>query len=281
MARRRVALGLSAVLLAVLSVVAPVGATTPTCAAADGTHRVALVIEHGDGSQLVRCVAFSENSISGADVLKRSGVEYATTVYGGLGAAVCQVDNEPASYPPSCWTSSSPYWAMFVARAGGPWALSSLGISAQVFRDGDAEGLRYESQTAGAIPPDAAGRCPTDASPTPSAPPAPAPTASPLPSAARTTTAKPTVAPTRTPAQSLAPTGQPTAATDPSAVAGVSAAPSALSGPGPAGSSAGSSPGSSPANGLANGLGPWLAVAAVVVLLLAAAVGARRRRGRR
>ena len=285
MARRRAALGLSAVLLAVLGAVAPVGATTPTCAAAEGSQRVALVIEHGNGSQIVTCIGFSGDTISGADVLKQSGVEYATTVYGGLGAAVCQIDVEPTSYPPSCWTASSPYWAVFVARGGGPWAPSSLGISAQVFRDGDAEGFRYESQTAGAVPPTAAGRC--RPSPSPSARPGPVPTASPLPAATHTATSVPTRAPTRSPVPvgspaaatpsgtaslDIAPTGGPssldlpTAPDDPARGVGASALPPTAPGTGSVGSSA------------ADMAGAGLVVAVVAILLIALGFNARRRR---
>ena len=283
--RRRAALGLSAVLLAVLGIVTPVGATIPTCLAAAGGHRVALVIEHGTGSQLVSCVWFSGDTISGADILKQSGVEYATTVYGGLGAAVCQIDAEPATYPPSCWTASSPYWTMFVARDGGPWTLSSLGITAQVFRDGDAEGFRYESQASGTVPPTAAGRCPP--SPSPTAPQVPAPTASLLPVTTPAETSAPTGAPTRAPVPSdspavaapsgtgslaVAPTGGPsspdptTIAADPVSGTGAPAPPSSAPATEPVGSQA------------ADVAGIWLVVAIVAILLIALGAHGRRRR---
>ncbi|MFN2582965.1 MAG: hypothetical protein ABR498_09530, partial [Candidatus Dormibacteria bacterium] len=106
------------------------------------------------------CVGFDGGSITGEQILQASGVEYATSSYGSMGDAVCQIDEEPSSYPPGCWTSSSPYWAMFVSRAGGGWSVSSRGVSSQTFADGDAEGFRYDSQSgAPAQPASPAGVC--------------------------------------------------------------------------------------------------------------------------
>lgn len=169
-------------------------------------------MEHGGGSVLTRCVAFDADSLSGDQVMSMSGIEYATATYGGLGKAVCQVDYEPTSYPPGCWTSTSPYWAMFVSRGGGAWAVSSRGISAQTFADGDALGWHYQPQSGpgGGPPPSPAGICvaaappPVATSPPPrpvtTAPPeTPTPTTSEAPAAVATPTASPTTSPTVNP----------------------------------------------------------------------------------
>lgn len=147
---------------------------------------MALVVEHGSGAVLTRCVGFDTASLTGEQVLQLSGVEYQGAQYGGnLGKAVCQIDYEPQTYPSGCFNSTSPYWAMFVSRAGGPWAVSSLGVSSQVFRDGDAEGWRFDPQNgAAAQPPSPAGVCDPVAaapSPSPSPPAAPVTASSPAP----------------------------------------------------------------------------------------------------
>lgn len=120
---------------------------------------------------VTRCVAFDAPSLTGEQVMSMSGIEYATATYGSLGRAVCQVDGEPATYPPSCWTSSSPYWAMFVARGGGGWAVSARGVSSQTFADGDALGWHYVPQSGpgGGPPPSQAGVCGVAAAPPPAA----------------------------------------------------------------------------------------------------------------
>ena len=151
---------------AVAPALGPLAATS--CAEAATLDHAALVVEHGDGSVIRVCVAFSGASITGEQLLAASGVEYATSSYGSTGDAVCQVDHEPAQYPPGCWTASSPYWALFVSRGGGSWTSSSLGVSQQTFAAGDAEGFRYEGQGDNSAPPSPSGTCPA-----PTAPPAP------------------------------------------------------------------------------------------------------------
>ena len=147
--------------------VSRVGPVAGGCAQASSAHHAALVVEHGDGAVARVCVSFTAASITGDQVLALSHVQYATADYGGTGKAVCQIQGEPASYPPGCWTASSPFWAMFVSRAGGSWLTSSLGISSQTFRDGDAEGFRYERQSDNSAPPSPAGVCPAPVSATP------------------------------------------------------------------------------------------------------------------
>ena len=144
-----------------------VGPSVAGCAQAASVHHAALVVEHGGGTTIVtRCVAFTGDSITGDQLLAGSGVEYAT---GYSGDAVCQIDYEPPNgqVPPGCWTASSPYWAISVSRGGGSWTTSSLGISSQTLRDGDAEGFRYEGQSDYSVPPSPRGVCPPVASPTP------------------------------------------------------------------------------------------------------------------
>jgi hypothetical protein len=151
----------------VAGVGARVGPAAAGCAQASSAHHAALVVEHGNGTVIKVCVSFTAESITGDQVLALSHVHYATADYGGTGKAVCQIAGEPAQYPPGCWTASSPYWAMFVSRAGGSWLTSSLGISSQTFRDGDAEGFRYEGQSDSSVPPSPAGVCPAPVSATP------------------------------------------------------------------------------------------------------------------
>jgi hypothetical protein len=175
---RLLAIGFAAPLLLGLWLATPGSAARPTCAFASGAHHVAVVAEHGSGAVLTACVAFDAADVTGDQVMQLSGIEYATSSYGGLGKAVCQVDHEPASYPPSCWTATSPYWAMYVSRSGGAWSISNQGVSSQLFHDGDALGWHYIPQggSGGGPPPSPAGVCS-------SAGPAPTPTFSAAPGA--------------------------------------------------------------------------------------------------
>ena len=273
-------------LLAVLPVVAAftivgsathVGPAVPGCVAAAGTNHAALVVEHGSGAVIAECVAFTANQVTGDQLLQlaqqqHSGVpEYATVDYGSYGKAVCQIDDEPTSYPPSCWTASSPYWAMFVSRGGGGWSTSNLGISSQTFGDGDALGFRYEGQSDTSTPPSPAGVCPP-----PAPPPTPAPAVTATPASRRPTA---TAAPTAPVTAASSPTPTTQSASSPSATAG---APSATASPltalvGPNTTRAQPPP---PASSVS--AGAWVAggLAAVLILLLVARLVAGRGRAR-
>jgi hypothetical protein len=258
------------------------------CAQAAGTHHAALVVEHANGSVIALCIAFTADKVDGDSLLQMArttyGLEYATTGSSdsGYGKAVCQVDYEPQQYPSTCWTASSPYWAMFVSRGGARWQTSSLGISSQMFSDGDAEGFRYEGQSDNSTPPSPAGVCPPPATATPPAPPsgpgsAPASTtARPARSSQGTTAAAASVAP------SPAPTGV-APVTDPTTTASATRtpAPSVSASPRPA-AVALTTPPSPPAASL--GAGAWAAMAlaaALTALLLARLTIGRRRDGSR
>ncbi|MGA3058683.1 MAG: hypothetical protein ABSE70_11780, partial [Candidatus Limnocylindrales bacterium] len=161
--RRPIAALALAASLAALASLAPGSPAPSTCAAA-GSHRAALVVEHGDGSVLTRCVALDPSVVTGEQLLNASGIAWSGQTFGGFGAAVCAVDGEPARYS-SC-PGKDAYWAVFVARGGGAWRLSNVGISALTLGDGDAEGFRYvPSSGTPAAPPLPVGACPTAASP--------------------------------------------------------------------------------------------------------------------
>jgi hypothetical protein len=236
--------------------------TAPICAQAASLHHVGIVVEHGDGQVIRRCVGFDSATATALAVLQASGLEVGTSAYGGgLGEAVCQIDNEPATYPPGCFTGAGSYWVLFVAHSGGAWVNSALGASSETVAAGDDVGFRFDSQT-GADPPPAspAGTCPA-ATPQPARTAAPKgrPTASPRAAAS---------APSAPPSHSA--TSVPTAP----ATAGVLGVATPAASPGSIGSL--SRPGSPP------GINPGLLLTAVgagglLGLLAVRALGWRRR----
>lgn len=143
--------------LAALASLAPGSPLSQGCAGA-GSRHAALVVEHGDGSIVTRCVAFDSAAITGEQLLDASGVAWSGQTFGGYGAAVCALDGEPAHYA-TC-PGKDYYWALFVSRGGGPWQLSGVGISSLSLADGDAEGFRYVPATGTPpAPPAPAGVC--------------------------------------------------------------------------------------------------------------------------
>ncbi|MEA2631791.1 MAG: hypothetical protein QOE66_2010, partial [Chloroflexota bacterium] len=155
--RRILLSGILGLALLVPASVIPWPGSAATCAAVS-THRVAVVVQHLDGATLSRCVAFTNDSITGEQALAGSHIEAGLLPSGGFGKAVCQLDNEPTTYPPTCWTGTSPFWALFVAHGSG-WSYSTVGVSSIVLHDGDWLGFRYQSQSQHA-PPSSDGDCP-------------------------------------------------------------------------------------------------------------------------
>jgi hypothetical protein len=177
-----------------LSLVAALGARTR--AQQPDQRRAGLVVVHGDGSVASVCVAFSEESISGAELLRRSGLGVTLDPYGGLGYGVCAIGGEgcPAGQDCFCQCRATPcaYWVYSHRRPDGSWAISGAGASSWQVHDGDVDGWVWgDGSTA---PPGVAFEqvCPSGAAPpvsptTVSEPPPPTITSAPLPS--------PTVAP--------------------------------------------------------------------------------------
>jgi hypothetical protein len=233
-----------------------------TACAGSGPNHAALVVQHGSGLTIQRCVAFSSATITGDQLLEMSGIEYATATFGGFGLAVCQVDSEPEHFAACLPPGPDPYWVVFVARGRGPWAVSNLGVSSQTYADGDAEGFRYDPQTGTAATPPVATPCP---SPTP----IPTTTATPI-SAAR---------PHPTPRPLASGTSQPSSGTSSPLGAGPGLAlPSESSPADPALVQSGSAPPADPAHASSNdGFATAAALLALLALALVAIAAARSR----
>jgi hypothetical protein len=227
--RVALAVPLLAIGLGTASAAARGGPAAPLCVHAGSAHHAGIVVEHGDGRVVRQCVGFGNATITALAVLQSSGIENATQTYGGLGAAVCQIDNEPTSYT-QCLPSSGSYWVFFVARGGGAWTSSSQGVSSTALSDGDDAGFRFDP-LAGADPPPASpvGTCAT-ATPTPT----PQPTAPP--------TTKPTPVATVPPGATASPTTQPKAAVAPGLATSSAATPIVAGGPTAAASGTGQPP---------------------------------------
>lgn len=101
-----------------------------------------LVVEHGDGSVTYVLVVFPEDEIASLDLLRRSGLSLTTLASGGLGEAVCSIDEEGCSLADCqtrlCQTGDpgSPFWKFFRVSDGGEWVASPLGASASRVGDG-------------------------------------------------------------------------------------------------------------------------------------------------
>ncbi len=117
------------------------GQAAPAQQIGEGPNRAALVVSFGDGTVQSRCVAFPEASISGEDLLVRSGLAPVTSPEG----AVCAL-NDQGCPPDDCFCAcpfpDCEYWAYYHWQ-GGNWVYSNIGAFAHAVTDGALEGWSW------------------------------------------------------------------------------------------------------------------------------------------
>lgn len=145
MPRSRPQLNSILILIALVLVVSPVRPASASTASGDGVvplHRAGLIVQHGNGTMTYAVVAFPEETISGIELLQRSGIEYLSVPFGGLGEGVCQIEREGCEATECrrtvCQaTRSSPYWQYLDQTADRSWRAAPLGASGSKVSDGD------------------------------------------------------------------------------------------------------------------------------------------------
>lgn len=170
---------------------------------ADG-GRAGLVIQFADGDVWKGCVDLGGDSLTGAEVLQRSGFRVLADYGFGLGTAVCKIDGDGCDFPSQecfcqCQGVECRYWAYYHLGPDNTWQYSQMGASGYQVRAGAVEGWSWGPGvygSSGVVPPVFTFEqiC---ASPTPTAVPATnTPTATVVPTATPTATPWPTVTPT-------------------------------------------------------------------------------------
>jgi hypothetical protein len=175
---------------------------------AAAVNAAGLSVTFPSGEVTTFCIEFSEDTITGAELLQRSGLAVVTAGSGGLGAAVCSIDgqgcNDPGDCFCACTSSTCAYWAYFRYNSGA-WQYSPTGAGTRTIANGDADAWVWGS---GSTPPPASGALCADPTPTPSPLPSstPKPSATPRPSSTPVTPqSSPTAAATSTPTSTSSP----------------------------------------------------------------------------
>lgn len=112
---------------------------------AAGVNVAGLIVDYGDGRVSYAWVPFSEEEISGVDLLERSGLDVVTVGFGGMGEAVCQIDDTGCPVGECrrrmCQTSDpeSPFWRYSRQAEDGTWGLAATGASGAKVRNGDVD----------------------------------------------------------------------------------------------------------------------------------------------
>ncbi len=130
-------LGLLAIVLSVL-----LSADMPAAKATEPANVAGLVVYYGDGAMTYAWVPFTENEISGIDLLERSGLPILTVGFGGLGDGVCKIVKTGCDVSACrlrlCQTAdrSSPFWQYLRLGPDGVWSKQALGGSASRVTNG-------------------------------------------------------------------------------------------------------------------------------------------------
>jgi hypothetical protein len=102
---------------------------------APANHQAGLAVFSTDGSVYTACVSFTEDSISGMDLLQRSGLSMDTTTNPNQGTAVCGI--EGVGCPSNdCFCNMPNYWSFWQRNDSG-WAYSAIGSDQSQVVDGD------------------------------------------------------------------------------------------------------------------------------------------------
>jgi hypothetical protein len=125
----------------------------PETTGAAGSSRAGLIVAHGDGRLAYALVTFDGDSITGADLVERSGLSVTEVNFGGLGVAVCSIDatgcNMGECRKRLCQgpKPDDPYWQYFIESGSGAWQVAALGISGDSVPDGGVRALIWSAGT--------------------------------------------------------------------------------------------------------------------------------------
>lgn len=112
-------------------------------------QRAGLVIQNGDNSLFTACISFTEESISGIELLNRAGLEIESITDPALGTAVCGIGTEGCPST-DCFCGMPDYWSYWQA-GDHDWAYAVVGVEQSVVKDGAIEAWSWGEGTPPAL----------------------------------------------------------------------------------------------------------------------------------
>ncbi len=134
-------------LIMLLALAAPDASNVQGTSTQQAEHHAGLVLQFADGAIETYCVPFSGDSISGLDLLLKTGLDVQIEAYGGMGAEVCKIGRDGCDYPNqpcACQSfgTSGKYWSYHHLKDG-KWVSSIVGAGGYKVHDGDVEGWAW------------------------------------------------------------------------------------------------------------------------------------------
>jgi hypothetical protein len=126
----------------------------PAPTAAEELNHAGLIVRDSEGRLTYAWVPFSEDEITGVELLQASGLPVVTVGFGALGEAVCSIDGQGCGVSDCrrnvCQASSAdaPYWQYFQQDPANPaiWRWLALGASASKVHDSDVFGWSWTAR---------------------------------------------------------------------------------------------------------------------------------------
>jgi hypothetical protein len=128
--------------LLALAALGAAACAAPAEEAGPDSGRAGLLIVHGDGSVVSKCINFTDRETTGAALLEDAGVEMITDATNPMGVLVCAIDQEGCLYPQEkclCQCEGAgpcTYWAYFTLGQDGQWSYSPQGAAGRRVPDG-------------------------------------------------------------------------------------------------------------------------------------------------
>lgn len=126
---------------------------SPGIAADTGENHIAgLIVDYGEGRISYALVPFTEDTLSGFELLDRSGLSLLTVQFGGLGNGVCAIEGTgcdlAACRTRLCQTGdpASPFWH-YAQYRDATWVFAPLGASASSVSDGGLDAWSWSSDS--------------------------------------------------------------------------------------------------------------------------------------
>lgn len=102
----------------------------------------ALIIDHSDGRRLVKLLPFPGETITGLQLLERSGLSL-VTYDAGFGIAICSIDGEGQSSSTCFGDPFGRFWGFNTLNHANQWESSWVGSADAIVYDGDVHGYLF------------------------------------------------------------------------------------------------------------------------------------------
>lgn len=106
------------------------------------TSIAAVVVDHSDGSRKVVHIEFTGETVTGTQLLQKSGLDVITNE-SSFGTALCSLDGEGQPGSDCFGDALGRYWGFNLLTESNEWAYSEVGIGEAIIRDGDITGFIF------------------------------------------------------------------------------------------------------------------------------------------